>query len=113
MRQALRFAVLVLVALAAAASMPQQGRRQTRQPTAYQAVECVNDYGCPYGSTCVHDGTSSYCAKKVNEYGVQTFSGPDPSSGRIKTSGCMFDTQCPPSYRCAKALGAVYGTCVK
>lgn len=74
--------------------------------------ECSSDYSCGTGRKCVKQAYSSrgVCMRSVNEYGVQTYTNPDPKSIEIKTKGnCTFDTDCPPGFKC----DWVYKACVK
>jgi hypothetical protein len=77
-------------------------------PTA-ATPSCVNDYSCPSGQRCVKavgqlDGT---CMQAVNQYGVQTFSGPDPTSSGPGKRQCWGPAECPPGFMCSG------GQCVK
>jgi hypothetical protein len=77
---------------------------------------CFSDYGCQYGSKCVKAPyrTEGYCARAVNEYGVQTY--PVPASESVMPGGqgqCGFDTDCPIAFRCAIEPGSLRGACLK
>jgi hypothetical protein len=75
---------------------------------------CINDYGCPPGHACLKANykTSGRCVQKVNEVGVPTYAPPDPGSTAPARGDCMFDTQCPPLFYCAKD-GGMYGNCLR
>lgn len=77
---------------------------------------CSNDYGCSYGSTCVKDQfkMQGFCAKKVDAYGIQTLTPPNPDSVYLGGEGdCSFDTDCPIGFKCVKGQGQLKGYCLK
>lgn len=97
------------------------GFQQSGQPSAAassdgltspgQSPRCSSDFSCGAGHVCIKANYSStgYCAQEVDEYGVPTFSLPDPDSviPNIPSSGdCQFATDCPPGFTCETASGA-------
>src|SRR5207245_2558553 len=90
--------VLALVMLTGCATMTDEERRSwgraftafgqgSSQPAkattqSEQAKRCTSDYSCGYGAKCVKAEYRSegYCAKAVDQYGIPTFSPPNPNS---------------------------------
>lgn len=75
------------------------------------APSCSSDFSCGIGRRCVkpYYGGAGYCAKAVNEYGVQTFELPRTDSvlpNMPDGSDCRFNTDCPPSFQCDTGSGA-------
>lgn len=75
---------------------------------------CSSDFSCGIGYTCVKNTFQSigYCAKAVNEYGVQTYDLPDPASVGPKmpvSTDCKGLGDCPIGFSCDLRSGA----CIK
>ena len=84
------------------------------QPTTTSTYDnsCSSDFSCNTGYSCIKKPFSSkgICLKAVDSYGTPTYKMPDSNSINIKTKGsCMFNTDCPVSFRCDSILKA----CVK
>jgi hypothetical protein len=71
---------------------------------------CTSDYSCEFGQTCVKDlgRTTGTCLRAVNEYGNQSFEGPDPRSigpRLIDENACTVSKPCPIGFRCDPGSG--------
>jgi hypothetical protein len=103
--------------IAIVAQSMSRSSRQTQQgayessTSARSQPGCTSDFSCGIGHTCVkanYSGTG-YCAKAVNEYGVQTYELPDMDSVFVKMpkdSDCTSAGGCPAGFRCEIRSGA-------
>lgn len=77
-----------------------------------KSATCSGDYDCgAVGAACIKDNFQStgFCAKTVNEYGVQTFHLARPDSVLPKMPSpldCRWDPDCPIGFQCASQSGA-------
>jgi hypothetical protein len=109
-----RFAI-AMAALAEGYQRAQQAQsHQThRSPVALSENKprvCSSDFSCGMGFRCVKDNFASagFCARAVNEFGLQTFELPDMNSVLLKLpsdSDCKFVTDCPIGFRCDVSSG--------
>lgn len=68
---------------------------------------CKSDFSCGTGKYCVKAPLESTgtCLKRVDEYGLPTFEGPDVDSYQTPIGGqCDFDLDCPITFKCDKNL---------
>jgi hypothetical protein len=86
---------------------------RTTSPSVYRGVTrgCSSDFTCGIGYTCVkaNYNTTGYCAKAVNEYGVQTFETPRTESVLPKlpvSTDCHGAMDCPAGFACDLKSGA-------
>jgi len=80
------------------------------------AKVCYSDFDCDYGSACVKGQfeVKGFCAKKVDDTGLPTYTPPDPDSvGPGGEGNCQFNTDCPVGFKCWKEAGKIYGYCMK
>ncbi len=105
-----RFAAVMA---AAAQGMSRANQRATYAPqysTTVSPTGCSSDFSCGIGHRCVkanYSGTG-YCAKAVNEYGVQTFDLPSMESVLVKVpkgSDCKLISDCPVGFQCDLGSG--------
>jgi hypothetical protein len=96
-------------------SAPAAVYSQSSTPSTTISSSCTSDYQCGVGQICVKPqySTTGTCAQSVNEFGVPSYAPPRPSSVGIGHGNCSFDTDCPVTFRCEKAAGAVRGNCMK
>lgn len=88
--------------------------RTTTSPSVYRGTTqsgCSSDFTCGIGYTCVKANFSAtgYCAKAVNEYGVQTFEAPRTESVLPKLpvgTDCQGLMDCPAGFTCDLKSGA-------
>lgn len=118
--------VLVLVLLASTGCTRQHARiwaagfqgaadgMSNRNSQTYQSQdepECTSDYQCPQGFSCLKNryASSGRCVQKVNEYGVPSYSSPDPASMQPnmgRRSDCTSTGRCPIGFLCDYMSGA-------
>jgi len=82
---------------------------QPTQTVAPTSRGCSSDFSCGVGFKCVKAplALNGTCLKEVNQFGIGIHRTPDPYSVRPNTniSGqCMFDTDCPVSFKCDRRL---------
>jgi aryl carrier-like protein len=100
------------LAMSAMAQAMSNAHQPSRPSVAVPSTSgCSSDFDCGIGSRCVKANYSlkGYCAKAVNEFGVQTFDMPDMNSVLVKVpqgSDCHFVTDCPIGFRCDVQSGA-------
>ena len=74
---------------------------------------CMSDYQCPIGQACLkqHYRSDGICVRKVNSYGVQSYTPPGPASVSPNLPSNHFDCSisgfvCPAAFRCDYNTGA-------
>lgn len=106
--------VILTGAMAGAAATsppPPSGAASATPATTPASKTCTSDFTCGVGYTCVKKqfASSGFCAKSVDEMGVQTFETPSTDSVGPKLperTDCQYVTDCPVGFRCDLATGA-------
>jgi hypothetical protein len=95
-------------------SPPPRNLSPSPPPPTSGARQCSSDIECGPGNLCAKAELAmrGTCARAVDQSGVPTFAPPRPNSIGSGEGQCMFDTDCPVTFRCIKG-SALRGNCMK